>query len=113
MMVLFRKNHLSGMTNTCLQKCAHCLVGKQNRVAFKTRPSSSRNENLLDLVHSSLYGQMKVKILGGSLYFVTFIDDHSKKICAYTLSIKIRYRVCSSNFRLQLRDKLEENLNVS
>ena len=48
-MVLFGKNYLSRM---CLQKCAHCLAGKQNRVPFKTHLSYSRKENLLDLVHS-------------------------------------------------------------
>ena len=31
---------------------------------------------------------MKVKTLGGALYFVTFIDDHSRKVWAYTLKTK-------------------------
>ena len=31
---------------------------------------------------------MKVKTLGGSLYFVTFSDDHSMKFWAYTLKHK-------------------------
>ena len=52
----------------------------QNKVAFKAHPSSLKNENLFDLVHSDLCGPMKEQTLGGSLCFVSFIDDHSKKI---------------------------------
>ena len=31
---------------------------------------------------------MITKILGGALYFVTFIDDHSKKLWAFILGSK-------------------------
>ena len=55
------------MTNTYLQKCSHCLARKQNKVAFKTHHFSLRKENLLNSVHSDLYGPMKVKTLGGLL----------------------------------------------
>ena len=87
MALLVKKNLLSGMMSTHLQKCAHCLAGKQNRVSFKSHPSS-RQQNILDLVHSDLCGPMKTSTLGGSLYFATFIDDHSRKLWAYTLKHK-------------------------
>nr|GEZ93347.1 retrovirus-related Pol polyprotein from transposon TNT 1-94 [Tanacetum cinerariifolium] len=56
----------------------HNSSGKQTRRAFKSRPSF-RMENILDLVHSDVCGHMKTKTLGGCSYFVTFIDDHSRK----------------------------------
>ncbi|GJX38415.1 putative RNA-directed DNA polymerase [Tanacetum coccineum] len=34
---------------------------------------------MLDLVHSDVCGPIKTKTLGGCSYFVTFIDDHSRK----------------------------------
>ena len=43
---------------------------------------------MLDLVYSDVCGPMKTKTLGGSLYFVTFINDHSRKIWVYTLKTK-------------------------
>ena len=61
-------------------KVSSLLGNEQNRVAFKTHHSFSRKKNLLDLVNSNLYGPMNLKTLVGSLYFVTFIDDHSRKI---------------------------------
>lgn len=87
LMVLAKKNLLSGMKNAPLKKCAHCLAGKQTRVAFKTSPPS-RKLGILDLVYSDVCGPMKTKTLGGAFYFVTFIDDHSRKLWAYTLKTK-------------------------
>ncbi|GJV06067.1 putative RNA-directed DNA polymerase [Tanacetum coccineum] len=78
MSILSKKNVLSGVHDINLKKCSHCLAGKQTRLAFKSR-SPFRMENILDLVHSDVCGPMKTKTLGGCSYFVTFIDDHSRK----------------------------------
>ena len=87
LMILVKKNLLSGMKKGSLKKCAHCLSGKQTRVAFKTL-RHTRKPGMLDLVYFDVCGPMKTKTLGGSLYFVTFIDDHSRKIWVYTLKTK-------------------------
>ena len=87
MSTLARKNMLSGIRKTHLQKCSHCFAGKQNRVSFKSHPPSRKSE-ILDLVHSDICGLMKTRTLGGSVYFVTFIDDHSRKLWVYTLKTK-------------------------
>ena len=75
--LLAKNNNLARLKRTQLEKCSDCLAGKQNRVSFTS--SSSRKPDILDLVYSDVYG-MKVKTLDGSIYFVTFIDDHSRKI---------------------------------
>ena len=87
LMILAKKNLLSGMKKGSLKKCAHCLAGKQTRVAFKTL-RHTRKPGMLDLVYFDVCGPMKTKTLGGFLYFVTFIDDHSRKIWVYTLKTK-------------------------
>ena len=87
LMILAENNLLFGMKKRFLKRCAHCLVGKHTRVAFKTH-HHTRKLGMLDLVYSDVCGHMKTKTLGGSLYFVTFIDDHSRKIWVYTLKIK-------------------------
>ncbi|GJR64775.1 putative RNA-directed DNA polymerase [Tanacetum coccineum] len=78
MSILSKKNVLSGVHDINLEKCSHCLAGKHTRLAFKSR-SPFRIENILDLVHFDVCGPMKTKTLGGCSYFVTFIDDHSRK----------------------------------
>ena len=70
-----------------MKRCVHCLAGKQKRVSFHNHPPSRKSE-LLELVHSDLCGPFKVKSKGGALYFVTFIDDHSRKILVYPLKSK-------------------------
>jgi len=67
-----------------LKGCHDFLVGKQNQVAFKSS-QPSRKENILDLVYSDLCGLLK-RSLGGGQYFVTFIDDHSRKTWVYILN---------------------------
>ena len=81
------KKLLLGMKGTPLKFCVHCLVGKQRRVSFHSTPPSKMH-NVLDLIHSDICGLMKIRILGGALYFVIFIDDRFKKLWAYTLKTK-------------------------
>ena len=69
-----------------LNTCTHCLVGKQHRVAFQRSPPHRRS-HVLDLVHTDVCSMID-KSFGGALYFVSFIDDHSKKIWAICLKSK-------------------------
>ncbi|RDY13059.1 hypothetical protein CR513_02068, partial [Mucuna pruriens] len=63
------------------------MAGKQTRVSFKKHPPS-RKSKLLELVHFDVCGPLKVKSFSGALYFVTFIDDCSRKLWVYVLKIK-------------------------
>ena len=83
--ILDKKNYLplKGMN---LNTCTHCLVGKQHRVAFQRSPSHRRS-HVLDLVHTDVCSMID-KSLGGALYFVSFIVDHSRKIWATCLKSK-------------------------
>ena len=69
-----------------LDTCDHCLAGKAKRVSFKH--SSLRQESVLELVHSDVCGPLKVRSIGGALYFVTFIDDYSRKLWVRMLKSK-------------------------
>ena len=72
------KKKLLPIKGTSLLPCTHCLFGKQNRVAFCRFPSH-RKPDILDLVHIDVY-TMQSNTLGGALYYVTLIDDHSRKV---------------------------------
>ncbi|GAA0142710.1 transmembrane signal receptor [Lithospermum erythrorhizon] len=61
-------------------------MGKQHRVTFNKY--AQRKEQVLDLVYSDLCGPMTTKTLGGYCYFVTFIDNHSRRLWAYPLKTK-------------------------
>jgi len=84
---LAKKDMFPGLKNADLEKCSHFMVGKQTRVSFKKHPPS-RKSKLLELVHSDVCGPLKVKSFSGALYFVTFIDECSKKLWVYVLKTK-------------------------
>ncbi|RVW40094.1 Retrovirus-related Pol polyprotein from transposon TNT 1-94 [Vitis vinifera] len=49
LMILAKKNLLSGMKKGSLKRCAHCLAGKQTRVAFKTLHHTRKPNQVLDV----------------------------------------------------------------
>ena len=66
--------------------CEHFIYGKQSQVRF---PSGATRENgILELVHSDAFGPITVTSLGGSMYYVSFIDHFSKKTWIYFLRKK-------------------------
>lgn len=78
-MMLAKNNLLLGLKNGSLKRCSHCLPEKQKRVAFK-RSQPQRKPGIPEVVYSDVRGPFNTRTLGGSLYFVTFIDIHSRNI---------------------------------
>lgn len=68
-----KKNLLLRVKRLRLDRYAHCFVRKQRKVLLKSH-SPSKKSDLLKLIHLDVYGP---------LYFVTFIDDCSRKVYVY------------------------------
>jgi hypothetical protein len=66
--------------------CKGCALGKNVKKPFSS--NNNRSKEILDLIHSDVCGPMPVKSLGGSLYYVIFIDDYSRKTWLYLLKTK-------------------------
>ena len=82
-------NGLGGL-DTSVQReapCEGCAFGKQHRNSFP-KHSESRTKQPLELIHSDVCGPMSVDSVGGSRYFVTFIDDYSRYTVLYTMKSK-------------------------
>lgn len=58
--------------------CEACQLEKQHKSPFSHK-SPLRTRQPLQLIHSDLYGSIPTLSLGGSRYFISFIDDFSKK----------------------------------
>jgi hypothetical protein len=67
--------------------CSSCIQGKQSRSKVPKNRTSVTSRPL-ELVHMDVCGPLRVKSLGGAVYFLTFIDDFSKKTWIYFLSHK-------------------------
>ncbi|XP_049346101.1 uncharacterized protein LOC125810676 [Solanum verrucosum] len=69
------------------QVCEECVVGKQHRSQFP-KGKSWRANSVLELVHSDICGPINPISNGGKKYFITFIDDYSRKTWVYILQEK-------------------------
>lgn len=85
------KNAVQGMSldenvNISKSSCSTCCEGKQSRLPFKS--TGQRSSNLLDIVHTDICGTMENVSIGGSRYFLLFVDDHSRMTFVYFLKHK-------------------------
>ena len=76
--------------------CEACQLGKQARGSFLHDKNVSRN--VLDIVHSYVWGPAKTTSMGGCTYYVTFIDDHTRKVWVYFMKEKSEFFVHFQNF---------------
>lgn len=67
--------------------CVGCIKGKQCRLPFP-KNEANRAETVLGIVHSDVCGPMETTSLGGSRYFVTFIEDKSRFVAVYFIKNK-------------------------
>jgi hypothetical protein len=66
--------------------CKGCTLGKYTKTSFPS--SESKAVGILDLIHSDVCGPMSSASLTGSLYYVVFIDDFSRKSCIFFMKTK-------------------------
>ena len=57
--------------------CKGCALGKNIKDDFPS--SESKSKGILDLIHSDVCGPMSVASMEGASYYVTFIDEFSRK----------------------------------
>ena len=72
-------------TNTC----ESCILANRHRDSFP-KWVYYREKTPLELVHTYLCSPMQIKSLGGSYYFLTFIDDYNIKTWVYFLVKKTK-----------------------
>ncbi|KAH9716149.1 Integrase catalytic domain-containing protein [Citrus sinensis] len=69
-----------------LDFCEDCVFGKSTRHSFKH--STSKSIGILDYIHSDLWGPVQTSSLGGNSYFLSIIDDYSRRVWVYVLKHK-------------------------
>ena len=66
---------LLGSMSTENFDCVSCQLGKQSTLPINT--SESVSTDIFDLIYSDVWGPSSVSSIGGSQYFVVFVDDYS------------------------------------
>ena len=76
---LHSKGKLPDLKSVEVDFCESCILEKQKRVSFKKIGRISVKEKL-KLVHIDVWGLASVSSTRCKQYFITFIDDHSRKV---------------------------------
>ena len=79
MNIMHSKGKLPGLQSIEMDMCEDCILGKQKRVSFQTSYRIPKKERL-ELIHSDVWGPTTISSIGEKYYFVTFINDHSRKV---------------------------------
>nr|KYP42748.1 Retrovirus-related Pol polyprotein from transposon TNT 1-94 [Cajanus cajan] len=83
--ILAERNLLSGLKMVTLPFCEHCVTSKQHRLQFAK--VTTRSKHILDLIHSDVWESPEIS-MGGAKYFVSFIDDYSRRLWVYPIKKK-------------------------
>lgn len=87
---MVRKGVVSGVSTNIKQNvptCTACVFGKTGRAPIP-KQGGDRCSGILDRVYTDVCGKLPVESIGGSRYFVTFTDDHSRYCWVYAIRSK-------------------------
>ena len=87
---------LLGSMSTENFDCVSCQLGKQPVLPFNT--SESISTNIFDLIHSDVWEPSSVSSIGGSRYFVVFVDNYSRYNWIFNMKHRSELLQVYSNF---------------
>ena len=79
MKMLLSRRKLLELKSIDFDMCESCILGKQKNVSFLETGRTPKAEKL-ELVHTDLWEPSPIASLRGSRYYITFIDDSSRKV---------------------------------
>ena len=86
------------------------MLGKFTKDVFPS--SDNRSARVLDLVHIDVCGPMSQASLCGCEYYLTFIDDHSRKTWIYFLKAKSEAFARFQEFRALVENQSGKRIKV-
>jgi transposase InsO family protein len=106
--VLVDRKSLPSLKFLNLNFCKYCVFGKQCRQKFKVGRHISKG--ILDYIHSDVWGPSPTVSFGGSSYYVTFIDDYSRKVWVYLLKRKDDVFITFKQFRALVEKSTDRSI---
>ena len=91
--------------------CEGCIEGKQQRLPFSVEGATLATKPL-EIVHFDVCGPMKTTSMGAAKYFVTFIDDFSRKVWLYPIKAKSECFNKFKEFKALVEKQSEKKIKV-
>jgi len=110
---MLRHNSVQGlpqMTDFDIGFCNECAANKMTRSPFPER--TSRTSGILDLIHSDICGPMQTTTIGGNRYFITFIDDYSRKAHTYCIKSKDQALETFTSFKNLVENETGRHIKI-
>jgi len=99
---------MSGIEEVMSKVCEVCQLGKQVRHPFPAQTTHVSSKPL-EMIHSNVW-TMKTESIRGCKYFVSFIDDHTRKVWVYFMKHKGEVFQHFLNFKAMV--KKEKGVNI-
>ena len=90
--------------------CRGCALGKYAKAKFPR--NKNRSKSVLGLIHLDICGPVSIKSFSGVEYFLTFIDDHSRKTWIYFLKTKDEVFCRFKEFKALVENLSGKNIKV-
>ena len=90
--------------------CEDCALNKLTRLPFPTGGNIA--PNTLDIIHSDICGPMNTLTHSGNKYFITFIDDHSRKAFVYFIKTKNEAYSKFQEFKAQVENETGHRIKI-
>ena len=105
--ILVERNLIPELKSVNLPFCEHCVISKQHRLTFGRLTALSKH--ILELIHFDVWESPEMS-LGGAKYFVSFIDEYSRRLWVY--EIKKKSNVFSIFKEFKARIELESGKKI-
>lgn len=93
-----------------IQICTTCIEGKMSRLPFKN--IGTRASEVLQLIHTDICGPMENTSIGGAKYYITFIDDYSRKVYVYFMKNKSEAFEKFKQFKNLVENETEKRIKI-
>ena len=101
---------LLGSVSTKNFDCVSCQLGKQPALPFNT--SESISIDIFDLIRSDVWGLSSVSSIGGSRYFVVFVDDYSRYSWIFNMKHHFELLQVYSNFAKMVETQFSKRIKI-
>ena len=101
---------LLGSVSTENFDCVSFQLGKQPTLPFNT--SESISTDIFDLIHSYVWRPSFVSSIGGSQYFVVFVDDYSCYSWIFNMKYRFELLQVYSNFAKMVETQFSKRITI-
>src|SRR4051812_48979716 len=91
--------------------CEECVQAKQHKNSF-SKDAGNKSKAILEIIYSDVCGPIQVDSNGGNKYFVTSIDDFSRKLWTYLIKKKSEVIEVFAKFKSMVERQSGRKLKV-